>query len=100
MATSRPQANKKWIQKAKIKSGGLHKSLGIAPGKKIPKSKIAKAAKKGGKGGRQARLAQTFAKMRKEGADFDAVSDYLINEGADDASVNHILANWDPSLGK
>ena len=49
---------------------------------------------------RQANLAQTFAKMRKEGADFDAVSDYLINEGADDASVNHILANWDPSLGK
>ena len=49
---------------------------------------------------RQANLAQTYAKMRKEGADFDAVSDYLINEGADDASVNHILANWDPSLGK
>ena len=66
MATSRPQSNKKLIQKAKIKSGGLHKSLGIAPGKKIPKSKIAKAAKKGGKVGRQARLAQTFAKMRKK----------------------------------
>ena len=64
MATSRPQAGK-WIQKAKIKSGGLHKSLGIAPGKKIPKSKIAKAAKKG-KVGRQARLAKTFAKMRKK----------------------------------
>ena len=29
-------------------------------------SKIAKAAKKGGKVGRQARLAQTFAKMRKK----------------------------------
>ncbi len=49
---------------------------------------------------RQANLAQTFAKMRKEGADFDAVSDYLIKEGADQHSVNHILANWDPSLGK
>ena len=43
---------------------------------------------------RQANLAQTFAKMRKEGADFDAVSDYLINEGADDASVNHLMSNW------
>ena len=65
MATSRPQTGK-WIQKANIKPGGLHKSLGIAAGKKIPKSKIAKAAKKGGKVGRQARLAQTFAKMRKK----------------------------------
>ena len=49
---------------------------------------------------RQANLAQTFAKMRKEGADFDTVSDFLIKEGADQVSVNHILANWDPSLGK
>ena len=64
MATSRPQTGK-WIQKAKIKPGGLHKSLGIAAGKKIPKSMIATAAKKGGKIGKQARLAQTFGKMRK-----------------------------------
>ena len=64
MATSRPQTGK-WIQKANIKPGGLHKSLGIAAGKKIPKSKIAKAAKRGGKIGKQARLAQTFGKMRK-----------------------------------
>ena len=64
MATSRPQTGK-WIQKAKIKPGGLHKSLGIAAGKKIPKSQIAIAAKKGGKIGKQARLAQTFGKMRK-----------------------------------
>jgi hypothetical protein len=64
MAISRPQTGN-WIQKAKIKPGGLHKSLGIAAGKKIPKSKIAKAAKRGGKIGKQARLAQTFGKMRK-----------------------------------
>ena len=44
MATSRPQTGK-WIQKAKIKPGGLHKSLGIAAGKKIPKSQIATAAR-------------------------------------------------------
>jgi hypothetical protein len=49
----------------KIKKGGLHKSLGIPAGKKIPKTKIAAAAQKGGKVGKQARLAQTFAKFRK-----------------------------------
>ena len=54
-----------WIAESHIKKGGLHKSLGVAAGKKIPKSKIAKAAKRGGKVGKQARLAETFAKMRK-----------------------------------
>ena len=44
---------------------------------------------------RQASLAQTFAKMaRKEGVDFDALSQFLVNEGADQVSVNHVLANW------
>ena len=43
---------------------------------------------------RQANLAQTFSKMKKEGADFDALSNFLVNEGADDQSVNYILANW------
>ena len=54
-----------WIADAHIKKGGLHRSLGVPMGKKIPKSKIAKAAKRGGKVGRQARLAETFARMRK-----------------------------------
>ena len=49
---------------------------------------------------RQANLAQTFASMKKEGADIDALAEYLINEGADTAAVNHILANWDERLGK
>jgi len=57
---------KKWIQKAGIKKGGLHASLGIPQGKKIPASRIAAAAAKGGKVGKQARLAQTFAKMRRK----------------------------------
>lgn len=48
-----------------MNKGGLHKSLGIAAGKKIPAKKIAAAAEKGGKVGKQARLAQTFAKYRK-----------------------------------
>ena len=43
---------------------------------------------------KQANLAQTFSKMKKEGADFDALSNFLVNEGADDQSVNYILANW------
>ena len=43
---------------------------------------------------RQANLAQTFASMKKEGADFDALSEYLINEGADQQAVQHIMANW------
>ena len=43
---------------------------------------------------RQANLAQTFSKMKKEGADFDALSSFLVQEGADDQAVNYILANW------
>ena len=43
---------------------------------------------------RQANLAQTFSKMKKEGADYDALSSFLVQEGADDQAVNHIMANW------
>lgn len=57
--------NNHWIAASHIKKGGLHRSLGVPEGKRIPKSKIAKAAKRGGKIGKQARLAETFAKMRK-----------------------------------
>ena len=51
---------------------------------------------------RQANLAQTFSKMKKEGADYDALSSFLVQEGADDQAVNYILANWveDVRLGK
>ena len=35
-------------------------------GKKIPKSKLKAAAKKKGKVGKRARLAMTFAKMKKK----------------------------------
>ncbi len=44
--------------------GGLHRSLGIAPGTKIPAAKIAAAAKRPGKVGKQARLAQTLKGLR------------------------------------
>ena len=54
----------KWIQGAKIHKGGLHKSLGIPQGEKIPVSKIKAAASKGGKVGKQARLALAFRGMK------------------------------------
>ena len=59
-------ADKKWIQKAVKKPGALRRSLGVKKGKKIPAKKLAKATKKGGKLGQRARLAETFAKMRRK----------------------------------
>lgn len=56
---------KKWIQKAHIKKGALHKELGVPEGKKIPAKKLAKAAKAGGKEGKRARLAETLKGMKK-----------------------------------
>lgn len=56
-----------WIKKAVGKNpGGLHKSLGVPEGKKIPAKKVAAAAKKGGKIGKEAKLAQTLSKLRKK----------------------------------
>jgi len=57
----------KWIQKAKIKKGALHKELGIPEGKKIPKKKLAKAAKsKNPKLRKRAVLAETLGKLAKK----------------------------------
>ena len=56
----------KWMQKAVKKPGALHEQMGIPKGKKIPAKALAKAAKAPGKLGQRARLAQTFAKMRKK----------------------------------
>lgn len=56
----------KWIQKAKIKKGALHKELGVPEGKKIPAKKLAAAAKKPGKEGKRARLAETLKKLNKK----------------------------------
>lgn len=55
--------SKKWIQKAEIKKGGLHKALHVPEGKKIPYAKKVAAAKKGGKLGEMGRLALTFSKI-------------------------------------
>lgn len=56
----------KWIQKAHIEKGALRRELGVKSGKKIPPTLLERAAKKSGKLGRRARLAETFAKMRRK----------------------------------
>lgn len=53
-----------WIADATKNKGGLHRSLGVPEGEKIPPGKIAAAAKRGGRVGKQAKLAQTLSKMR------------------------------------
>lgn len=59
--------SEKWIQKAHIKKGALHKELGIPADKKIPKKTLALAAKsKNPKERKRAVLAETFSKMKKK----------------------------------
>ena len=56
----------KWIQKAKIKKGALHKELGVPEGKKIPAKKLAKAAKsKNPTERKRTVLAETLKKLHK-----------------------------------
>ena len=55
----------KWIQKAIKKPGELHKQMGVAAGKKIPKAQLASAAKAKGKLGKRARLTDTLSHMQK-----------------------------------
>jgi hypothetical protein len=53
-----------WIAGATENKGGLHRSLGVPQGQKIPRSMIEQAAKKGGRVGAQARLAMTLEGLR------------------------------------
>ncbi len=55
----------KWIQKAHIKKGALHKQLGVPEGKNIPERKIKAAEKKGGTLAKRAHLAETLKHMKK-----------------------------------
>jgi len=57
---------KNWIADATKNKGGLHKSLGVPKGEKIPAGKLAKAAKASGKVGKQARLAETLKGLKKK----------------------------------
>ena len=56
-------APKKWIAGAIKHPGALHRDLGVAKGKTIPRGKLEAAANRGGTVGRRARLAMTLRKM-------------------------------------
>ena len=56
---------KNWIADATKNKGGLHRTLGIKEGQKIPEKTLAKAAKAGGKEGKEARLAETLKGFHK-----------------------------------
>jgi len=58
---------KNWIAKATKNKGGLHRSLGVPSGEKIPAKKLAKGAKsKNPKVRKQVALAKTLSKIRKK----------------------------------
>lgn len=57
---------KNWIAGAVKNKGGLHRSLGIKEGEKIPEKTIKAAEKKGGKVAKEARLAETLKGLRKK----------------------------------
>ena len=96
------KAEKDWIQGAVKRPGAFTKKAKAAgmSVQQFAKHVDDNKSKYSTRTERQANLAQTFASMKKEGADIDALAEYLINEGADTAAVNHILANWDERLGK
>jgi hypothetical protein len=56
---------KNWIAGAIKHPGALHKQMGVAQGKKIPRSRLEAAAERGGLLGKRARLAMTLSKLRK-----------------------------------
>jgi len=59
-------AGKDWIKSATKNKGGLHKSLGVPAGEKIPAKKLAAGAKsKNPKIRKQVALAKTLKKMKK-----------------------------------
>lgn len=55
-----------WIAGATKNKGGLHRTLGVPQGKKIPRYLIEEEARKKGRGGKQARLALTLEGLRKK----------------------------------
>ena len=58
--------SKNWIAKATENKGGLHRSLGVPAGEKIPAKKLAKAEHSDNpKVAKQARLAETLKTLHK-----------------------------------
>ncbi len=58
---------KKWIQGAIKKKGALHKALGVAPGKKIPASKLKIKESDSPLMKKRKNLARTLGKFHKKG---------------------------------
>jgi len=54
-----------WIAGAIKHPGALHRDLGVAEGKKIPRAKLLAAAKQKGTTGRRARLALTLGGFKR-----------------------------------
>jgi hypothetical protein len=61
------EKDSKWIQKAHIKKGALHKELGVPEDKKIPASKLTVKADDSPKLKRRKLLAKTLKKLHHEG---------------------------------
>ena len=59
------KGKKNWIQKAHIQKGGLHRDLGIDPGKKIPASKLAIKKTDSPQLKKRKQFAQNMRSMRK-----------------------------------
>ena len=87
--------DKNWIQGA-VKRPGAFTKKAKAAGKTV--QQFAKEVddnpdKFSTRTKRQANLAQTFAKMKKEGYDFDAIQEGLTKEGYPAEEVNWVMAN-------
>lgn len=66
MATRKRARSRNWIRKATKNKGGLHRSLGIPEGQKIPESRLREAERsKNPRVRKQARLARTLKKLRR-----------------------------------
>ncbi len=94
-AASQVGEDKNWIQGA-VKRPGAFTKKAKAAGMSVQqfathvdknKSKYSTRTE------RQANLAQTFAKMKKEGYDFDAIQEGLTKEGYPSEEVNWVMAN-------
>ena len=60
-----PARKGNWIKKATKNKGGLHRSLGVPAGKKIPKSQLSTKPGDSPKVKKQKALARTLGKMKK-----------------------------------
>ena len=94
-AVSQVGEDKNWIQGA-VKRPGAFTKKAKAAGKTV--QQFAKEVddnpdKFSTRTKRQANLAQTFAKMKKEGYDFDAIQEGLTKEGYPAEEVNWVMAN-------